>query len=261
LTLAPSIICRQASEPLADTVRLDPLSSPPGGLPESAGFTAVRLAPWRGSEKGPESAELGGHGARLPQRLNEAVSKRKLEYLAGRLCAARAAEQIGVTIETEISTGPQGEPFWPQGLTGSISHSSTLAAAVVAQGGSDHHIGLDLESLDQTRDIGRLAPMIVTPREAAGLCAASFSYEHGVLQLFCLKEAFYKAIYPVVGRLVDFQEVSLSRLDNSHWRVAPAAGLCRVLAGWDILLRHGLYEGHVLAFCAAQRVKFQSNGR
>jgi 4'-phosphopantetheinyl transferase EntD len=89
-----------------------------------------------------------GAGSRLPLPASEAARAADLprdrarEFTAGRWCAHRALERLGCP-ESAIGTGRGGEPCWPAGFTGSITHKSGLAVAVAAA--EPQAIGIDLE--------------------------------------------------------------------------------------------------------------------
>ncbi|MCV6604473.1 MAG: hypothetical protein OIF34_04145, partial [Porticoccaceae bacterium] len=62
-------------------------------------------------------------GIALPQRVSKAVPKRQAEFLAGRHCAALALKSLGFE-NTEVQSGENRIPHWPQGAVGSISHTA-----------------------------------------------------------------------------------------------------------------------------------------
>ena len=73
-------------------------------------------------------------------QLANAGRKRKADHLAGRIAAAHALPD-----HTVPAIGPSGEPLWPQGISGSITHSGTQAIAVVTQ--YPALIGIDCETI------------------------------------------------------------------------------------------------------------------
>lgn len=235
----------------ADFVSLEQLPTSPNHLPDGVRFTSVPLFPWQGCQGGPRGARLGSYQAQLPARLEKAAAKRKLEFLAGRLCANQAASQICLSPPL-IQTGSAGEPIWPCGITGSISHSSKLACAAIAQGAGTIHIGIDLEDIARTKDMANLTSLILTRSEETYLPSGLEDRNRYVLQVFCLKEALYKAIYPILQRFVGFQEVALRRNRSGRWSVT-APGLRQSLLHWQLSLDVAPFVGHFLAFCFARR--------
>lgn len=137
------------------------------------------------------------HAARMaPGRL--------LQFAHGRSCARLALAELGIG-PCAIAVGPQREPLWPPGVTGSISHCEQRAAAAVGREVDLVGVGIDLE------ESGPLSPdirdLICTPREAEHL--AQLPTPYGRL-LFSAKESVFKCIWPVVRRFVDFHEISVT---------------------------------------------------
>lgn len=129
------------------------------------------------------------------------VEQRLLEFTHGRNCARVVLNMCGLR-GAAVPRGSSGEPVWPQGIVGSISHTGSLAAAVAASTDYFVGIGLDIESSEPLSD--DIIGMICRQDEAVG--------EDGVRAklLFSIKEAVYKCIYPTVSAFVDFKEVKIS---------------------------------------------------
>ena len=137
--------------------------------------------------------------------LSRASDKRWLEFTTGRHCARRALAQLGVA-PAAILTGPAGEPLWPDGVVGSITHCAGYRAAAVAWAVSASTIGIDAEPHD--------------PLPTGVLEAVSRSAERTLIRaltasvpdicwdrvLFSAKEAIYKAWYPLAQRMLGFEE-------------------------------------------------------
>jgi 4'-phosphopantetheinyl transferase EntD len=132
-----------------------------------------------------------------------ARAPRRAEFRAGRVAARRALSLMGVR-PTALMARAGGDPEWPQGVVGSISHSGKWAAAVAARREDARGLGLDLESAEPLeRD---LVHLVCRPEERE---PDSRLAERGIDSAklrFVTKEAWYKAIYPEWGRFVDFQE-------------------------------------------------------
>lgn len=139
--------------------------------------------------------------------VGNAVAKRRSEFSAGRHCARMAMADLGHS-PCGIPSGPDRAPVWPSGLVGSITHGAGLCAAVVAH---DHHfrsIGIDTELIDAIT--AELVEDILRPDEAAELDpnARPDGADWPTLY-FCLKEAAYKAFYPIYRRIIGFQDMRL----------------------------------------------------
>lgn len=132
------------------------------------------------------------------------VPKRRAEFGTARVCARRALQRLGIA---PVSLVPMNDraPRWPQGIVGSITHTTGYCAVVVARAERFRSLGLDVEQ-DKV-----LAPeiirMICTPRELQTLGARA---ARDAIVYFAAKEAFYKCQYPLTQQFLDFQDVELT---------------------------------------------------
>jgi 4'-phosphopantetheinyl transferase EntD len=73
-----------------------------------------------------------------------AVGKRRREFVTTRACARDALAQLGVA-PVAIPVDERGEPRWPRGVVGSMTHCEGLRAAVVVRESDVTAIGIDAE--------------------------------------------------------------------------------------------------------------------
>lgn len=140
--------------------------------------------------------------------VDRAVAKRRTEFSAGRHCARSAMAQLGRPVAALLN-GADRAPIWPPGLVGSITHDAKCCAAVVASEQHFRSIGIDLESIGAVP--AELADRVLRPDEIAKLDRLFKPDGADWLTLsFCLKEASYKAFYPVFRRIIDFHDMRLS---------------------------------------------------
>src|SRR5882757_7343847 len=103
--------------------------------PEMLSHTLATLFP-----PGAVCAELAGRGdpeSLLPaeaQFLGRAVASRREQFAAGRACARRGLFELGI-VNFPLAVAEDRRPIWPEGITGSITHTKGFAAAVVARSG------------------------------------------------------------------------------------------------------------------------------
>jgi 4'-phosphopantetheinyl transferase EntD len=173
------------------------------------------------------------------------VTKRRIEFAAGRHCARNAMVQLGYTARG-IPKGPDRAPIWPIGLVGSITHSADLCVAVLAHRRDYRSIGIDMELVDAVPS--ELAKDILRPDETAALNShinpdgADWPTVH-----FCLKEAAYKAFYPRYRRIIAFQDMRVRV--NADDREFIAEPLC--ISTKDRSTFRGKYFVHHGRICAA----------
>jgi enterobactin synthetase component D len=154
-----------------------------------------------------------------------AVRARQLTTLAGRLCAEAALARQGERLQAPIDRDDAGGPLWPADWTGSITHAAGVAMAAVQRRGAGQDIGLDTEALitDPATLRAVLAQCLhASEHDAQGQAPAP----ERLTLVFSAKEAYYKAARRQVGRMIDFQEMTLTALDPAAGRfvLAPIAG-------------------------------------
>jgi enterobactin synthetase component D len=137
------------------------------------------------------------------------AAKRQTEFLAGRLCARQALQQLTGTPAVP-AVGADRAPCWPAGVVGSISHGDGWAAALVGPQSHWRGLGLDIERLMSTERATRLQTSILTPSELARLAEYPQAQQAWLVSLtFSLKESLFKALYPLVQQQFYFQDAEL----------------------------------------------------
>ena len=143
------------------------------------------------------------------ERVERAVPARRAEFATGRACARRALARLGLP-PRPIPTGQRGEPRWPHGVVGSITHCAGYRGAVLARTSQIATIGIDAEP-NAPLPAGVLDSVSLPSERAwvARLSAAEPSV-HWDRLLFCAKESVYKAWYPLAHRWLDFQDAAIT---------------------------------------------------
>ncbi|WP_368525676.1 enterobactin synthase subunit EntD [Enterobacter asburiae] len=141
--------------------------------------------------------------------LANAGRKRKAEHLAGRIAAAHA---LGVINERAIpGIGPSGEPLWPKGVSGSITHSGTQAMAVVVRH-QDSLVGIDCEAILPDREAREIQDGIVDAQEAMCLTHSGYSFALALTLAFSAKESLFKALFPKANTFMGFEWARVTEL-------------------------------------------------
>jgi 4'-phosphopantetheinyl transferase EntD len=148
------------------------------------------------------------------EKVANAVESRRREFATSRDCARRALGRLGLPPRS-IPSGPRGEPQWPRGIVGSITHCRGYRGAVVGRSVQITTIGIDAEPNEPLPE-GVLAA-IGLPQEqnwVDRLLATTPQVRWDRL-LFCAKEAVYKAWYPLARSWLDFDD-ALITVDQEH---------------------------------------------
>lgn len=141
----------------------------------------------------------------------DAIPKRRREFATARALAREGLERFFGLHNFNLLNDKDRAPIWPQGITGSLSHSSTRAwvALVDATYGT---IGIDGEDRDKLER--SLWHLTMHDEEVAYLKTLETSvHERRALVIFSAKEALYKTQFPWSHKYVDFMAVQI-RLDE-----------------------------------------------
>ena len=162
---------------------------------------------------------------------------RRAEYSSGRRAARQALSLLGVRDWAVTARGRA--PVWPPGIVGSITHSRTLALAMVGRSNDVAGIGVDLELEGRVTD--QLAARVLLDRERERVAEKDWP-----TMLFAAKEAVYKAVNPMVGEYLEFADVEICASTDGTYRATmtrPGESKTAVAAGRGWFQR---VEGHWL---------------
>lgn len=180
--------------------------------------------------------------------VGRAVEKRRREFTTARMCARSALRELGLPA-VPIPSGERGEPLWPFGVVGSITHCQGYRAAVVARSAESVTIGIDAERNAALPD-GLLGD-IARDEELPSLrrLALELPEVHWDRLLFSAKESVYKAWFPLARRWLGFEDAVIE--------IDPNAGTfdARLLAPGP-LLANGPSPAHGLCLADGQLCGF-----
>lgn len=135
-----------------------------------------------------------------------AVPQRRMLYALGRAAARDALQQLGVA-PVAIGRGAGGQPLWPAGIVGAISHTRSIVVALVGWQRDYVGLGVDVEELGRGVD-ARIARLVARPSEMAWV-----NPEAGIerlIMLFSAKESVFKALYPAEQVWFGFSDAELT---------------------------------------------------
>jgi len=184
--------------------------------------------------------------------VGRAVEKRRREFVTARACAREALAQLGQP-PRPILTGPKGEPLWPPGIVGSITHCEGYRACALAPAGELIALGVDAEPDLPLPDelLGDIA--LPEERELLRDLARRAPGTHWDRLLFSIKESIYKAWFPLAQRWLGFEDavvaIDWERQSFSARVLVPAP----IVDGRELRSFHGRWlaaEGLVMAAIA-----------
>jgi 4'-phosphopantetheinyl transferase EntD len=174
----------------------------------------------------------GDHRSAVPfpeeqAQLGNAVEGRVREFATTRSLARQALGRLGFSTGP-ILRGTGGEPLWPAGVVGSVTHCTGYRAAAVARRTHLRALGIDAEIDDSLPP--EAAGSVLVAAELAWIESAS-DRRHWDRILFSAKESVYKAWFPLTHRWLDFSQVAIIvDAAGNAFRVRPLGDLPEDLA-------------------------------
>jgi 4'-phosphopantetheinyl transferase EntD len=153
-------------------------------------------------QRGSLYGELVGEEEEILSR--SVVSSRWQSFACGRTCARRALRELGIT-DAEILRGERGEPLWPLGISGAITHCRAFCAAAVARSSNVAGIGIDAEPNEPLPQ--GVLPFISNQLESRRLRELPCCSTNWDKLLFSIKESVYKAWYPITHQWLSWEQV------------------------------------------------------
>jgi enterobactin synthetase component D len=139
------------------------------------------------------------------------AAKRANDFVAGRACALAALARHNKEVNTSASVlgrGAGGEPIWPTGVVGSISHTHQYAVAVLASKQSVVSVGVDVEMRRVLSARAQRRVCTVGEQERIATLAPAEQALHALI-LFSAKESIYKCLYQAVALRPGFADAAL----------------------------------------------------
>ena len=134
------------------------------------------------------------------------VAKRRNEFITVRHCARLALGELGFP-PVPILKGEKGEPCWPDGVVGSLTHCAGYRGAVVGRGAAVRSVGVDAEPHHVLPDGVLDAISLPAERDEVSALSAGVHWDR---ILFCAKEATYKAWFPLTKRWLGFEDAHIT---------------------------------------------------
>ncbi|ETB05298.1 4'-phosphopantetheinyl transferase [Mycobacterium avium subsp. paratuberculosis 10-4404] len=165
--------------------------------------------------------------APLPEEeplIARSVAKRRNEFITVRHCARIALGELGLP-PAPILKGEKGEPRWPDGVVGSLTHCTGYRGAVVGRTGAVRSVGIDAEPHDVLPDGVLNAISLPAERSEIRLPAGDLHWDR---ILFCAKEATYKAWFPLTRRWLGFEDARIT-FEADHPGATTGGFVSRIL--------------------------------
>lgn len=164
-------------------------------------------------------------------------------YVAGRLSAHAGLRDLRMDGQP-LLRGEDGAPIWPDGVLGSISHTSGVGMAVVSTASGVLALGIDVEKGDRILKSNLVDKVCC---ESEGDWVLKQDSDFRLLRLLSAKEAVFKAVCGLSKIRLGFKEAILkSRDDGFHVEIRHP----RVSKEWPevkFVLRQGLWRDYLVS--------------
>jgi 4'-phosphopantetheinyl transferase EntD len=141
--------------------------------------------------------------------ISRAVDKRRREFRTVRHCARGALRQLGLP-PAAVLPGERGEPQWPAGVVGSMTHCGGYRAAALARSSRLRALGIDAEPHEPLPEGVLDAISLGEERDRLSQLAATAGAACWDRILFCAKETVYKAWFPLTHRWLGFEDAAVT---------------------------------------------------
>ena len=137
--------------------------------------------------------------------MDRAIASVRRASGAARIVAKALLAELGgpPAVELPRSSASRAHPQWPSGFVGTLAHDDEFAVAAVTRVPSIRGVGIDVEPPLPLP--GDLLDVIATANEREQLKGDLVSAR----LLFCMKEAVYKATYPIDGMFLEHHDVEI----------------------------------------------------
>ena len=150
--------------------------------------------------------------------ISHCAPKRIDDFTRGRACAHRGMGELGLG-DVSLLAGDKREPLWPEDVVGSITHTTGLAAAVVARRNAIEALGIDCEVVDSVGPDLWERICTLDEQQRLGHLPEAQARQQAAL-IFAAKEAFYKCQFSLSHEWVGFEDVSVEASAGS-FKIVP----------------------------------------
>ena len=136
--------------------------------------------------------------------------KRRAEFTMGRIYAHGAISRFGLESEPILRNPETREPFWPDSVWGSITHSAGFAAVAVGLKKKIKGVGIDLESFSRSVDL-KIRSHVCVNSELEWLESLPTKQANRALRIiFSAKESIFKCLYPSTKTYLSFKDAAVA---------------------------------------------------
>lgn len=150
-----------------------------------------------------------------PSFIQTASAKRKSEYLAGRYLSKLLLQSYNIC-DVSVTSGIRKEPIWPDGYTGSISHTNKRAICAISSKNDYYSLGIDCERLITSKTIESIQALVIDDNEGALLRNRDENSQEAFTIIFSAKESLFKATHCLINSYINFDSAKIVSLNMDN---------------------------------------------
>lgn len=181
----------------------------------------------------------------FPDNMTKTAKKRKAEYLAGRLVAQQTLNLLGIN-NFNLTSANTGNPIWPSGIVGSISHSDSYAICVAGfKAHNFKNIGVDIERIIPQNDAEIIFDTIISNNEYSIITKTNMDFPTAITLCFSIKESVYKSINCLHPQINDFLDIQIFSISDKNIEVS----VNKIEENIKLECAYEIYKNHVITYC------------
>ncbi len=146
----------------------------------------------------------------------KAVENRKIQFYLGRMAVHNTLVSILGPNNIPVLKSKRGEPLWPSGIIGAITHTGDTAVAAAGRTEYVDGIGIDIEQLNKKVSF-KISKKVCTPAELKWVSESADKSDARLKMIFSAKESIYKALYPLEKIELGFKDAEL--IWDPSWQI------------------------------------------
>ena len=136
--------------------------------------------------------------------------KRRAEFTIGRIYAHEVLSKFGLEGEPILRNPETREPYWPNSVWGSITHSTGIVAVAVGLKKEINGVGIDLESFSSSLDFN-ISRHVCVESELKWLDSLPIKQaKRALCIIFSAKESIFKCMYPLSNIYLNFKDAEVT---------------------------------------------------
>jgi len=194
--------------------------------------------------------------SRVPDTIRRSKTKRKAEFLAGRLSASyHLFKRFG--INESVGIHEDRSPIWPLEILGSISHTNDKAICLLSAVKDSTLLGVDIENIMSIETVNDIKGLVVFSEEEKEFISSGFNLIELTSLLFSAKESLFKALYPKVKSFFDFSSANAIRVNSIDKIITLelTVDLCSEYIKGDLFICHySMNSRHVITYIYEEKL-------